>query len=172
MFKIGDLIIYAEHGVCHIDGICKKTYFGVTKDYYALHPIKKSKLKIYTPVDNDKVTMSEIVNKEEAKEILESFKFPGVKWIRMLNDRYKTYSSVIKEGNRKEIAEIANTLMRQKHKAELNGVKFHEKDGRLLTFIQDTLFTELAISLNTTFEAIYGKAVDLINQNKVVNDDC
>ena len=57
MFDIGDLIIYSAQGICHIDDICKKTYAGVTRNYYILHPVHNSKLKISTPVDNNKLTM-------------------------------------------------------------------------------------------------------------------
>lgn len=73
MFNIGELIIYSAHGICRIDDICEKTYFGVTKNFYILHPVVDYRLTISTPVDNNKVVMLELLSKEEAEEILESF---------------------------------------------------------------------------------------------------
>jgi CarD family transcriptional regulator len=77
MFNIGDLIIYSSHGICCIDDICEKTYTGVAKNYYVLHPTENSNLEISVPVDSDKVTMLELLNREEAEEIIESFTIPG-----------------------------------------------------------------------------------------------
>ncbi|MGO5067087.1 MULTISPECIES: CarD family transcriptional regulator [unclassified Clostridium] len=67
MFSIGDLIIYSGQGICFIDDISKKTYGDFTKEYYVLHPIENYKLTISIPVDNDKVTMLEIIDRNEAK---------------------------------------------------------------------------------------------------------
>lgn len=166
MFNIGDLIIYSTHGICQVDDICEETYFGVAKDYYLLHPIEDSKLKISTPVDNDKVIMLQLLTKEEAEEILESFKLPGIDWIQMDNDRNAAYSSIVKKGNRREIASIANTLMREKIKIERQGRKFHEKDMRILSSIQKLLFSELAVALNTTYEVINAKAHRFIKETE------
>lgn len=150
MFDIGDLIIYSAHGICHIDDICEKTVLGVKKKYYILHPVEDPKLSISTPVDNDKVTMLQLLTKKQAQEILDSFHFPGTEWIERDNERIQVYSDIVKRGDRKEISDIANTLMRRKHQVESSGKKFHVRDSKLLTNIQDILFAELAYSLDTT----------------------
>jgi CarD family transcriptional regulator len=164
MFSIGDLIIYSAHGICRIDDICEKTYMGDTKYYYDLHPIENCKLKISTPVDNEKVTMMDLIDRKEAEEILESFKLPGVKWIELGNERVQKYSDMVKHGERKEISMILNTLMRIKYKAEIRQKKFHEKDSRLLSRIQTILFMELAMSLNTTFDEINQRITNYIKE--------
>lgn len=164
MFSIGDLIIYSAQGVCHIDDICEKTYEGVTRNYYIMHPMNNSKLKISTPVDNDKVSMLELIDRRKAEELLESFKLPGIDWIELNSQRNQTYSEIVKRGNRLEISSIVNTLMRRKHKAEINKKSLNSKDNKLLTLVQNTLFTELAMSLDTTYEAINEKVNSLINE--------
>lgn len=166
MFNVGDLVIYSVHGICHIDYICEKTYLDVTRNYYVLHPLQDSKLTISTPVDNDKVTMLELIHRDEAEEILESFKQPGISWIELGNQRTQIYYEIVRTGNRKEICKIVNTLMRKKHESEINGKKLNEPDNKLLAFVQNILFTELARSLNTTFEAIHEKTTRLISENE------
>lgn len=157
MFKKGDLVIYSSHGICKIDDICEKTISNVTKKYYSLHPMDDRKLSISIPVDNDKVTIQELLTKEEAENIIESFKFEGYEWIAIDNERSTKYNEILKEGNRMEIAKIANTLMRKKVELDSNGKKFHEKDKKILICIQNILFTELAFILNTTLEEIKDK---------------
>ncbi|EQB87229.1 CarD family transcriptional regulator [Clostridium punense] len=159
MFNIGELIIYSGHGICKIDEICENTISGITKKYYVLHPLESAELKISTPVDNDKVKMLEIIHKDEAEEILESFKQTGVTWVELTSHREQLYSEIVKEGNRREIAKVVNTLLRKKLKTEAKGKKLYEQDRRLLEFIQRILFSELAMSLNTTYKEIYDKII-------------
>jgi CarD family transcriptional regulator len=164
MFNVGDRIIYASQGICQIDEICEKTVLGVTRDYYVLHPLDNPSLKISIPVDND--IMNKLVDKKEAEEIIESFKGPGVRWIEKSSQRIQVYDGIIKKGDRREISQVANTLMREKIKAEKSDKKFPEKDRELLDFIQNILFSEIAISLNTSFEAVHKRVLDLIKANE------
>ncbi len=166
MFSVGELIIYSRQGICCIDDICKKTYDGVTKVYYVLHPIENCKLTISIPVDNYKVTMLDIIDKNEAKQIIESFRFQGVSWIEICSQRNSIYLEVLKKGNRKEISKMVNTLMRKKYRADINGKKLYKQDHELLDFAQNILFKELAISLDTTFEAIYEKITNIIVESE------
>ncbi|MBU3142385.1 CarD family transcriptional regulator [Clostridium sp. CF012] len=165
MFNIGDLVIYSTHGICHIDDICEKTYLDITRNYYVLHPLQDSKLTISSPVDYHKVTMLELIHREEAEKILEFFKQPGISWIELNSQRTQIYYETIKTGNRKEICKIVNTLMRKKQESEISGKKLNEPDNKLLGFVQNILFTELAVALDTTFEAIYERSNSLINEN-------
>jgi len=113
MFKIGDMIIYSVHGLCEIKDITEKKHRGTTRKYYVLHPLQDPQLTIYSPVDNDKVVMLEPLEKEEAEEILQSFENPGITWIEDVKQRNRKYQQLITNGDRREIASIANTLMRK-----------------------------------------------------------
>lgn len=166
MFSVGDLVIYSGQGICKIDEICDKTFLDVTREYYILHPIENPRLKISVPVDNDDVLMKSLINKDEAEEIMESFKLPGMDWIEIPNHRLQVYNSIVKKGKRKEISMIVNTLMRKKIELENNGRKFDERDKKLLISIQDILFSELAHTLDTTTEAINERINSIINENK------
>ncbi|VYT68854.1 CarD family transcriptional regulator [Clostridium tertium] len=157
MFKKGDLILYSSHGICKIDDICEKTFSYKKRNYYILHPMGDKKLSISVPVDNENASMLELLTQEEAKEILESFKYDGCDWIALDKERGEVYSEVVKRGNRKEIAKIANTLIKEKDKLEANGKKFHEKDKKLLSNIENSLFSELAFLLNVSLEDIEAK---------------
>ncbi|WHY86847.1 CarD family transcriptional regulator [Neobacillus novalis] len=163
MFNIGDLVIYSAHGICKIDDICDKTVSGITRTYYVLHPLDNNhQLTISTPVNNDKVLMLELIHQEGANNILESFKYPGIKWVDNPNIRFKLYSDIINTGNRKEIATVVNTLIQKQIEAERHEKKLYEQDRKLLNHTQNILFKELAISLNTTFEEINERVIRLI----------
>lgn len=165
MFKIGDEIIYSVHGLCKIDDICEKTISGVTKQYYVLQPLGQSNLTISTPVDNDKVVILKKLTKDEAFEILQSFKQPGVDWIHDVKLRAKSYNQIIKAGNRNEIAKVANTLLRKENKLQNDKKRLYDYDRKLLTTIQDILFKELADALNTNLQHINDQIDSMIKKD-------
>ncbi len=140
----------------------KKRFSNVTRQYYVLHPLKQSNLTISTPIDNDKVVMLKALGREEAEEILESFQLLGIDWIADVKLRSKKYSSMVQTGNRKVIASIANTLMRKNLELKSIAKKMYDQDRRLLITIQNILFTELAMALNTTLEEITDRVNELI----------
>ncbi|TDL74260.1 CarD family transcriptional regulator [Rhodococcus qingshengii] len=163
MYNIGDLVIYSAHGICKINDICEKNVSGITRSYYVLNPMdNKHHLTISISVENDRVAMLDIINKDEAHEILESFKSPGAEWIDKPNLRLTLYCDIISTGERKEIAKVINTLMRKKIDVELHDRKLNEQDRKLLINTQNILFKELAISLNCSYEDINEMIIRLI----------
>ncbi|WP_059046432.1 CarD family transcriptional regulator [Paenibacillus rubinfantis] len=154
MFHEGDLIIYSVHGVCRIDEVCVKSLAGVSKSYYELHPLSNETLKISTPVDNAAVLMQKLMGPKEAKTLIDSFQAPGIPWIDNNHERHHRYTAIVRTGNRKEIAEVARTLMRKKLWAEQNHKKLGNQDNQLLLGIQNILFKEMAIALNIPSEDV------------------
>lgn len=171
MFNIGDLVFYSREGICRVDDVCEKNITGVKKIYYVLHPMEECKLKISIPIDNEKVLMLQILNRQEAEEILESFKTYGIGWIEENKERSQVYSEIVKKGNRKEISMIVNTMMREKSMVELNGGKLYEKDKKFLDTIQSMLFRELALVLERTFETINEVVLKYIRESQQINLD-
>lgn len=153
MFKIGDLLIYSTHGICKVKDIREKTVSDITRSYYILQPmINEQELTISTPVDNKNVIMKDLVTPEVANEILESFKEKGVEWEERPNVRRNLYTSMVNKGDRKEIAAVVNTLLRREIEAKETETTFHKQDQTLLQATRDSLFNELAISLDTTYQ--------------------
>ncbi|MFJ7827816.1 CarD family transcriptional regulator [Psychrobacillus sp. NPDC096623] len=163
MFKVGEMIIYSTHGICQIDDICEKTYNGITKKYYVLHPLDNLKLSISTPIDNKAVNMLELLDRNEAKILLNSFHSPGIEWIVNNKERTKIYSDIINSGNRKELSKVVNTLLRKKFELELDNKKLLDQDLKLLISVQNILYRELANALNTSFESIMEEILNSVH---------
>lgn len=164
MFNVGDTIIYSAHGLCKIDDICEKTYGDTTGTYYVLHPLGDSKLIINIPIDSNQVVMQKVMNREEAEEILHSFQQPGIEWIENVRQRTKQYNSLVNTGDRKEIAKVAITLMKKNREANRNKKKLYDHDRVLLTNIQNIMYKELAVSLDTSYEEISNKVQRMTSQ--------
>ena len=165
MNNIGDLVIYAKHGICRIDDICDRTIGGVTRAYYVLHPVENNhQLTISVPVDNENIVMLELVGEEEARELLETFRTPGAKWIDNANLRQQTYTKAINTGNRKEIALVINALIRRKIITEREGKKFYEQDRHLLSAAEDIMFKEMSHSLKASPNKIEKWVYNMIDE--------
>jgi CarD family transcriptional regulator len=162
MFHVGELIIYSAHGVCQIDDICEKTFLDETRTYYVIHPLEDPKLTINIPTDYESEAVLQLIERDDAENILNSFGQPGIEWIENGNQRAQIYHEIINTGSRQEISKVVNTLMRRKHEAESNGKKLGQADLRTLSSVQKILFAELAISLETSFESIAGRVSDVM----------
>jgi len=167
MLQIGDLTIYQENGICRVNDICEKTYGGKTRTYYVLQPIENSQqLTINIPVDNNKKGLSKLIDKAEAEEILQSFYSDGIEWIEKVQERDKAYTKIVNSRDRMEIAKVAKTLLLKKHELESVGKKFYRFDGELLTNIENILFKEMAIALDTSLDDVTTKINSIVVQNK------
>lgn len=164
MFTIGDHIIYSTHGLCRINDIRDETVSGVTKKYYKLHPLANTLVTITTPVDNDKVVMLKLLQKEQALEIIEIFKKPGVEPDQSTAKALQP--KLINTGDRMQIAEIVNTLMRKKFDTQLQKETFYAHDYKLINNTQIMLFKELAHAMDTSFEEINQMINDLITEDQ------
>ena len=76
MFEVGDMIIYGNNGVCRVETVGKVDSAILPKDreYYTLCPHYSKGSKIFSPVDNQKVIMRPVINKEEAMQLIDTIK--------------------------------------------------------------------------------------------------
>jgi len=164
MFNVGETIIYSTHGLCQIDDICEKTYGDTTGTYYVLHPLENARLIINIPIDSEKIAMHNVLNKKEAEEILISFQQPGIEWIENARERTKKYKSLVNTGDRTVIAQVAVTLMEKKRESAKDEKKLDGDDRALLAYIENIMYKELAVSLDTSYEEISNKVKHLVSQ--------
>lgn len=162
MYNVGDLAVYSTQGICRVIDITEKTFSDITKKYYVLQPLNDPKLVISIPLISDKSVLSDVVTADQAEVILASFKQPADEWIEKNLHRSQTFTAIIRKGDRLELSQMINTLIRKKHDLELNDKKFNVQDTKFLQNLQSMLFVELAISLSTTPEVITARVMDNI----------
>lgn len=165
MFNIGDLVVYSTHGVCQIDDIYEQTIIGETREYYKLHPVENEQhLTINAPVNGKGISIMKLMDEHEAKAVLQIFRQPTNEDV---NIQPATYTKLVDEGNRQEIASIINTLLRKKVEVEEENKKLNGRDRDLLRTAKSALFTELSISLDTSIEKINNKISKMVRTEQV-----
>ena len=133
MFKKGDFITYGTVGVCEVQDIRTIDMEGVSKDklYYILQPYYQAGSKVFTPVDNEKTVMREILSKEEACTLIDHI--PEVEELKIGQDKMQedVYKQAVRTGDCREWIRVIKTLY-----ASLAGQK------------AEYIFSRLALSQN------------------------
>ena len=73
MFKIGDYVAHYKEGVCEVMSIGKLdiSCSDKKKEYYTLKPLYDAGGTLYTPVENEKRQIREVITSEEAQALID-----------------------------------------------------------------------------------------------------
>ncbi|MDD6571666.1 MAG: CarD family transcriptional regulator [Thermoflexaceae bacterium] len=149
MFAVGDYVVYGSNGICMVRDISKIDIPGAPGDriYYLLSPVGSKDSKIYSPVDNTKVIMRRILNKEEAQELLEGIS--DIPEIPAGNDKLMElkYKEIISSCDLCQLVSLIKTIRRKRNKRLMEGKKITTTDERYLKKAEESLFGELMIAL-------------------------
>jgi CarD family transcriptional regulator len=148
-FSIGDLIVYGETGVCRVDDIVEKEFMGEVRPCYKLQPLYQSCM-IFTPADNEAVFMRPIISAEEAKSLIDGYKFVEPEECPPASPRAlcERYDKIIKLHDCSALIKLSVSI-RAKREALLDKKKkLSAVDERYLKRAEDLLYGELAAALN------------------------
>ena len=110
MFKIGDKIVYPNHGAGVIDSIEKKEFLGEEKEYFILK-MQIGSMDISIPISNiDKMNVRDVIDKESGDEVLRILDDDPTPMPDNWNVRYRENQEVIKTGDIFKIAEMVRNL--------------------------------------------------------------
>lgn len=167
MFKIGDLIIYGNNGVCKIIDCGTIDSLGAVKDkmYYTIEPYYTNGTRIYTPVDNDKVIMRPIMSNKEAMQLIDEIDKIECLWIKDEKRRENEYKETIKKCDCKELVKIIKTIYLRRKSRLAEGKKITTSDEKYFKIAEDNLYGELAVSLNMTKNETREFIINRVSEN-------
>ena len=150
MFKKGELIICGGLGVCRVIDITDNPVDRLDKKrkYYLLEPVFEKTSTIYTPVDNEKVIMRRIMNKEEAQKLIEHIKEIDVMWVQEEKRREQTYKDAIRTYDSRSLVQIIKTLYQRKRIRIKEGKKVLSSDEQYLRKAEELLYSEMSLALS------------------------
>nr|WP_300305868.1 CarD family transcriptional regulator [uncultured Anaerostipes sp.] len=156
MFKKGDYIVYGSTGICEVVDVTTMHMDGIPNDklYYILHPYNKKGSEIFTPVDNKRTVMRNIIPPLKAKELLEKIEDVEEFQIPMQKFREDSYKKCLQGCDCREIMGLIKMLHHKKVNRISQGKNFPTTDERYLRIAEDNLIRELAFSLGTPEEKI------------------
>ena len=149
MFQVGEFIIYENRGICKVEGIAELSLPGAVKgqQYYELKPVFEEAGKIYSAVDSNKVTMRQVLTKEEANELIEDI--PNIPEMRIGDEKYREmkYKEAVHSCDCRQWVSIIKTLYTRRQNRLEQGKKATNTDERYFKKAESNLHGELAIAL-------------------------
>ena len=137
MFQAGDLLVYGTTGVCRVLSIDRRQErVGSTRQerlYYQLKPIYQGGL-IYTPVDNDKVSMRPIISRQEAEDLISEIPTLHPAACRASSTQALTqqYQASLRQHNCRSLVELAMSIHAKRRQAESQNRRLGMVDERYL----------------------------------------
>ena len=69
MFRIGDYVAHYKEGVCEVVNIGKIDMGSSDKEYYTLKPVYDAAGTVYTPVDNKREQIRQLITKAAGSNV-------------------------------------------------------------------------------------------------------
>jgi len=147
MFQSDQYIVYGLTGICKVKsvGYLKGDGFDRDKVYYTLEPLHSKGSAIYTPVENNKVRMREVISKEEAMNFIHDI--PELDTIDIYDDKRSEpiYREALKLNNFFELLQILKALKLREIEKSTGNRKMSALDKKYLDLIRNTLTDEISL---------------------------
>src|SRR5215813_9905314 len=164
-FKIGEKVVYPNHGIGVIEKITTTEIAGTQSSFYLLR-LKATESTVMVPVANaSEIGLRAPINNSQCEKLLkalsEDFINPPVDW----KDRYKEFLERMKTGDIFHVAEVLKNLT---YLAQLKPLSFREK--RMLERARYLVVSELAIASKNP-EPQIAEIVDLALRKACIKHD-
>lgn len=141
MFRVGDKVIYPQHGAAVIKSLEEKTVLGEKRKYFILR-LAYGDLTLMVPTDStDEVGIRDVISKEELQKVFKVLKSKECRMPTNWSRRYKTHVEKLRSGDIYQVAEVVRNLARRE--AE-KGLSAGEK--RMLTRARQILVSEVTFA--------------------------
>lgn len=168
MFETGDYIVYGNTGICQVMGVTTMHMDGVSQDrlYYILRPEKTTEGKIFTPVENNRIVMRELLTKEQAESLIDEI--PQIETLGISNEKQReaTYKECIRSCECREWVRMIKTIRRRKQERLSKGKRTTATDERYLKAAEDNLYAELSMLLGVPKEKMVEYIAERIDAPK------
>ena len=168
MYELGDYIVYGNHGVCRVEDIGILNITGVDDSIvcYTLQPVFSKASTLYTPVNNDKVSMRKVISSEEAQELID--RIPQIPLLKIECDKQRedVYKEALKKHNCMDWVKIIKTLRK---KARTAGPRQEANIyGREILEYRPGLSGELSIAMEMDKDEVENLVMERLEQYNTV----
>ena len=150
MFGIGDIVVYANSGVCEVKDIATPRSRAIEKGvlYYFLKPLYSEGI-IYCPVDNPKVFIRPVISKQEAQRLIDMIPTISAEAYHNRSTQLLSehYGEAINSHNCVDLIELVMSIYQKKQALSEQKRKLGQVDERFMKRAQELLYGELAVAL-------------------------
>lgn len=171
MYRVNDLIVYGNTGICRITDIMTAEKISNDKEqlYYVLQPMNEACV-IYTPV-NTKAFMRLVISAKEAERLIDTIPTIQAKayYNKRMHELVQHYDAAIKAYDCAGLIELVMSIYDKKQIAEQQKRKIGQVDERFMKQAEELLFSEFSIALGISKDkvpAYIASRVDAINHQQ------
>lgn len=167
-FKIGDKVIYPNHGLGVIERIEKRTILGTTCGFYSLR-MATSDTTVLVPVDNvEDVGLRHAIGDNEVKKLFTLIGNGKIENHQNWKGRFKDNSDKMRTGSLYDVVDVLKSL---NHLSQSKNLSFREK--RMLDRAKFLVISEISEVVGESVEIVEGlvdKALErcLVNRVKLL----
>ena len=167
MFKIGDYVAHYKEGVCEVTSIGKLdiSCSDKKKEYYTLKPLYDAGGTLYTPVENEKRQIREVITSEEAQALIEDML--NIETIGVTDEKRReiSYKEALLRNQCRDWVAIIKTSYTRKMKRIASGKKVINVDDKYLNIAEKFLYGELAVALDMPKDEVKGYITVYLKKN-------
>jgi CarD family transcriptional regulator len=146
-FKVGQTVIYPQHGACVVKGIEEKEFFGEQRKYLILRSVL-GEMTLSVPVDQaEKVGVRPPVNSDEVQDLVSVLSKPDPRVPANWSRRFKNHQEKLKSGDVYQVAEVVRNLAARNRDSQLSAA-----ERTMFERARLNLVSELAPALNVASE--------------------
>lgn len=148
MFEVNSQVMYGRTGACQVKEITNGDLFGKPESkFYILMPLFSIGMSIITPVDAPKVTMRNLLSKQEVIELVDAVQRQEPVWEYDEKVRNAQFQAAMNSGLCSEILAVIHLIKRNNEEMLANGRKLSQNDASILKDAKKLLYEEFALSL-------------------------
>ncbi len=150
-FKVGETVVYPNHGAAVIEDIETRTIKGEDRLYLVLRIVAQNDLEIRVPACNlDLVGVRDVVDQEGLERVFDVLRAEHVEEPTNWSRRFKANMEKLHSGDVMKVAEVVRDLWRRDRE---RGLSAGEK--RMLGQARQVLVSELALAEHTNEDKAY-----------------
>lgn len=154
MYKIDDLVMYRNIGVCKIVDIAEREQFDSVGEYYTLKPLNDERSTIFVNVENKRVMMRYLLPAEEVRNIVDNLeKIDGYSCD---NDRERDahYRELINSGKTTNWVQVIKGLYNRKLDRNKKGKDLSQQEERMFRTAEKLFYSEISYALDIPMEQV------------------
>ncbi len=166
MLKVGECVIYSNHGLCRVQDILVPSFLerGKEKEYYQMISAVDAGSILYVPVDGADMKIREVIGADEAEDLIDDIEYQAEIELPEGKKAEPAILEVIKRNIAEEMMSLVKTLRRIKAVRESEGKKFASLNEKYLGIAEKLLYTELAFALKSEKDDIKTRVLDILSQ--------
>lgn len=113
MFRVGDKVIYPQHGAAVIKGMEEKEVLGEKRKYFVLR-LAYGDLTLMVPAENtETVGIRDVISRKELNKVFKVLKSKECRMPSNWSRRFKTHLEKLRSGDIYQVAEVVRNLARR-----------------------------------------------------------